>query len=266
MFLLFDGSFLPADVCRQQVILRVASTFTWRPKLEDVVGNLKYRQILSYVRAQVDLHYPTHAPWCVMEKEKMDGKIITRVFLQIYRESGKQPMHLDNGLGWYDSPQGRWGALSLIVNINDGAATHIAPKPLTGVFANVRRQGKDRAASSAKAVQKILTQYETAFPPTGRRNRAGQMLAFHPGEQIHCGVGFDNSVDPVNPDFVGRVVLYLFLVPKSVAKTIWELSLFSAEFPWGLMRGGVKTLQVKSMKFVFLFGFGKKRRHNSTAT
>ena len=60
----------------------------------------------------------------------------------------------------------------------------------------------------------------------GPDNRAGQILAFHPGEQVHRGMGYD-----------GRSTHAYRLV--SVLRAERDLKLFSSEYAWGLVRKGV---------------------------
>ena len=106
-----------------------------------MVGRPLYKQTIASVVKQLNLNYPTHAPWAVLEDELLDdGKTLTRMYLQVYREPGLQPMHFDGGVGWYKDENGYWGPLSVIVSINDGLATFLSPKPNGDVWKTVMEQ------------------------------------------------------------------------------------------------------------------------------
>jgi hypothetical protein len=240
------------------LFVRFSSQFIWRAPFLDVVGIDLYDIVLAEVGRQLDLNYPDQAPWAVLDTERTPKGPRTRIWLQIYREQEKrQPIHFDSGLTWYRNERGPWTGLSVILNVNDGVAPYLAARPVAGVFENVRaaaRSGKS-AELTAKAVQGLLQTYETAFLDPKVRNRAGQITAFAPGDQPHAGMGFDGSIDPLNASWTGRVVLYLFFVPESEKAKVEHLPLFSSEYPWGLMHGGVTETQVEFGCFIFFLNF-----------
>jgi hypothetical protein len=210
-----------------------------------VVGDKLYYLILEEVRKQIDLNYPEQAPWTELDTERTPTGSQTRIWLQIYREQNKrQPIHFDCGLTWYKNNKGYWTGLSVIVNVNDGVATYLTEKPASCVFDNIRRRASTHPKQTAGAVQALLNTYESAFVDPKIRNRAGQVTAFAAGDQPHAGMGFDGSIDPLNPDWVGRVVLYIEYVPASEKAVVEHLPLFSSEYPWGLMHAGVTATQV----------------------
>src|SRR4051794_5039311 len=58
--------------------------------------------------------------------------------VQVYRDKGRQPIHYDNGVQWYENKRGRWTGLSAVVNVNDGLATILHGNPAIGTFYEVR--------------------------------------------------------------------------------------------------------------------------------
>jgi len=111
---------------------------------------------------------------------------------------------------------------------------------------------KNHALLAANLTQ-VLQHYETlddGVQLTQRlRSRAGQCLAFHAGEQVHAGMGWDGESDPCFPKWAGRVVSYFFALPKAESHR-WSHTLFNPESPWGLMREGITALMVVE-KFCF---------------
>ena len=69
---------------------------------------------------------------------------------------------------------------------------------------------------AAQHVMNHLRDCEAKAQFDAPRNRAGQILAFHPGEQVHCGMGHDGVEDPLTPGMNMRVMLFLCLVPAEL--------------------------------------------------
>ena len=220
----------------------------WRIEFEDAVGKKLYKKIVRALLAQLDRLWPAMAPWGILDMEKVNGGTRTRNFLQIYRQPGAQPVHLDSGVTWYlDSSRKPWCPLSVVLNITDGLETWVSKKPFVGVFYKMAQAGVNQGAKrTASALQEILsTSWESERKDTVlRRNRAGQCVAFHPGEYPHSGNGWDGVPDPIVKEWTGRVIAYWFAVPKIEIDNIWDLSLFGAEEAWGLMEPGIQPKQV----------------------
>ena len=170
-----------------------------------------------------------------------DGKEETRNYFQVYAKPGRQPLHFDGGLTWYLSPQTRGRpptlaqCLSSILHCNDGEATYMPSSSPPNIFIPLRKRGLEAKAQAmastnnpdalapletcnklATKTQKLISKFEDFAPNPPRRNRAGQLFLFHPGEQLHAGVGYEGEVDLLNPDFVGRVILSPLGSPSSL--------------------------------------------------
>ena len=126
--------------------------------------------------------------------------------------------------------------MSTITNLNDGVGTYVHGDPVFGVFEQALKKKDDTAAGLY--VLSHLRKCEQTVGPLfyGPDNHAAQILAFHPGEQVHRGMGYDGRVDPLTPDLRMRIVLFLCFVPKRYFNCVWTLQLFSSEYAWGLMR------------------------------
>ena len=84
-----------------------------------------------------------------------------------------------------------------------------------------------------------MQQCEKKFLVTRTDNRAGQIVAFHPGEQVHCGMGYDGRADPLVKNLKMRIMLFLCFIPIKYYHKLWNLSMFQSEYAWGLMKSGV---------------------------
>jgi len=207
--------------------------------------------VLAAVLATVNENYPESAPWCILEKDSADQKSghNTPLQLAIYNGTGRQPLHFDNGLSWYTNEAGKkWSALSLVLSCNDGYGTYIHGPPVAGIFDFLYRSSPELGA---KAVDQILKTYENKFDfALTKTNRAGQLIGFHPGEQVHCGVGA-NKYQCTLTKYDGRIVLYMQAVPQKFHARVCNLELFSAEEPWGLVHLTMeqKRQQVRGLVF-----------------
>ena len=140
--------------------------------------------------------------------------------------------------------------LSTIINLNDGVGTYVSGDPVSGVFENLLKIPDPLAAG--KSVLNYLKQCEAKSPNPlrARRNRAGQILAFHPGEQVHAGMGCNGDEDPLVPNLHCRIMLFLCFIPARFHARAWKLKLFESEYAWGLMKAGVSdegiTQQVRA--------------------
>jgi hypothetical protein len=212
--------------------------------LYDLVGEKVYNTILASVTTSVSDTYPG-GPWTVLERER-DGT--TRVYLQVYRGSERQPCHLDASLGWYRNRAGmKWSGLSVAMNCNTSYGTYLAGAPATGVFEKIAEGVKTKGVeTSTRRMNTFISSYETKFDEKKIvLNRPGQCVGFHAGEQVHAGVGHNGTICPLtNEIFCGRIILYLFFVPREVYHVVKFLPLFSTEFPWGLMEKGILDVQV----------------------
>ncbi len=221
------------------------SEFIWRPLLLDVVGPSLYKKLVGGVITKLNINYPEMSPWSVLDKEPGGGghPEKSNISLQIYRGSKKrQPMHLDSAVGWYMYDETPWAPLSVLIHMNDGFKTNLAGAPLFGLFDKIR---PETPGEFVKSFTQILEMYDTLFgeaPPVV--SRAGQILAFHPGEQIHQGLGSDYKCSLTGHLFTGRVMLFLSCVPQRMLAKVANLPLFNSEYPWGLQRGGITVRQV----------------------
>ena len=93
--------------------------------------------------------------------------------------------------------------------MNDGVGTYVFGNPVAGIFEKVRQIPDDHDA--AQHVMNHLRDCEAKAQFDAPRNRAGHILAFHPGEQVHCGIGHDGVEDPLTPGMNMRVMLFLCL-------------------------------------------------------
>ena len=80
--------------------------------------------------------------------------------------------------------------LSTVTNLNDGVATFFKRVPVFGKFDRVRKVYKETgdAVLAMAEILDFLKEIETNLSPEEVMNRAGQIAAFHPGEQVHCGI------------------------------------------------------------------------------
>ena len=85
-------------------------------------------------------------------------------------------------------------------------------------------------------------------------NRAGQVLTFHPGEQVHCGVSTNYKCSLTGDVLPERVVMFVDFVPQKFYNKVRNLKLFHSEYPWGLQKGGIQTHQVISLNSPFFDG------------
>jgi hypothetical protein len=155
---------------------------------------------------------------------------------------GRQPFHFDAGMGWYKDDRGQyWSVLSTITLMNDCVAPFFCEKPYFGVFDELRRslqKGKD-PLSAGKTVLSLLQEVEKKLKPEIVMGHAGQIYAFHPGEQIHCGMGYNGWIDPMVVGLFMRIVLYLAFVPAKFFASVCTLQMFVTDYAWGLMKRGV---------------------------
>jgi hypothetical protein len=210
----------------------VSSDWLWRPAFSEVCMPWLCALIIGAITAAVNVAYPCKK-WVALSTEFYQGQRQTRNYLQINTKPGTQPLHFDSGARWYKDEHGNmWAPLSTITNINDGAATFLTPQPVHGVFAEVEKKARAKDFQGAATfVQDLLTQLSVKHQPFRTMpNRAGQVVAFHPGDQPHAGMGFDGPVEGGLNDFVGRIMLYLFFVPEEYSKEIIDHELFSAEY------------------------------------
>lgn len=214
---------------------------TWRPLLAHVVTEAMRHKILEALEAAIDNAYPSHAPWRILTEDP-DGN--DQVYLQVTREEEGQPLHLDGGARWQLDDDGYWAMLSVAVSLVDGSGTFLAGPPVPKIFDKLLQHKHADPNLLAKSMMDVLKLQEAKWPMKPQRNLAGQAVAFHPGEQIHCGRGFDGMADPCNPAWLGRVVLFVNAVPGRHFHKVKHLEVFSTEKPWGLQQGGIKALQV----------------------
>ena len=74
----------------------------------------------------------------------MNGRLTTRLFLQVNFKQGRQPFHFDAGMAYYKDEYGKyWSMLSTVTNLNDGVATFFKRVPVFGKFDRVRKVCKD---------------------------------------------------------------------------------------------------------------------------
>ena len=83
--------------------------------------------------------------------------------------------------------------MSTITNLNDGVGTYVHGDPVFGVFEIALKKSNDTAAGLhvLSHLRKCEQNVGSVFPD----NHAGQILAFHPGEQVHRGMGYDERED-----------------------------------------------------------------------
>ena len=129
--------------------------------------------------------------------------------------------------------------MSTITNLNDGVGTYVHGDPVFGVFETALKKSDDTAAGLHVLSHLRKCEQNVGSVFHGPDNHAGQILAFHPGEQVHRGMGYDGRVDPLTPGLRMRIVLFLCFVPKRYFNHVWSLKLFSSEYAWGFMRKGV---------------------------
>jgi hypothetical protein len=179
------------------------SNFIWRPLFAKICGDTLVKKMVEAIRRRVDLFYPEQAPWkCLTWELLPNGKKIDRIFLQINMREGRQPLHFDAGLGWYQDQSGQyWSLLSTITHMNDGVGPFFCQKPFYGVFEKVRQimENTGNALQAGKHVLTLLQKLEHGVKPTEVMGRAGQIYSFHPGEQVHCGMGYNRCIDPLVP-------------------------------------------------------------------
>lgn len=202
------------------------------------------RRLIDSAIDKITINYPITGGWSLFTDDE-DLK------LQIYQGAGRQPLHLDASLGWYPDGFGnKWAPLSCVISLNDGPGTFLGGAPVFGQFDLIH---KHTVEQSKKAFTNLLDDYEKKFDENLIKiSRAGQMLCFHPGEQIHCGVSTDYKCTLSGDIFPDRVVLFLFLVPSRFIKITKKLNLFSSEYPWGLQQNRLPLSQVFLSLFIKL--------------
>ena len=202
----------------------------------DALGSELAKVIVDAVMAKVDINHPSMAPYVVSEEH---------LSLQIYRGTKRQPMHLDSGVGWYHDEKGqKWAPLSVVVNLNDAAGTHLPGPPVSGIFDLVRDHSSE---SGVTKLTTFLKRYEQSYDQERDvENKAGQILSFHPGEQVHCGISTNTRCSLTGGIFVGRIVLFIPVVPGKFKNKAKQCPLFSTEYPWGLQQQGITLNQVES--------------------
>lgn len=212
--------------------------------MEDVLDFEDVLVFVGRVEHALDLHYPNQAPWNVIMNEYLPNRPLrTRLYFQVSRPIGsRQPIHWDTGVPWMTNHNGKWAPLSVVVHINDGLSTYVSTPP-ADVFSVLREKYNQgvKPETLAESLESVLQRMEThSVPPKDlsrhKKSRAGQVLAFHAGEQAHAGTSWDGEDEVLHRSWHGRVVVYLFAVPESEKEAVWTLPLFNPEIPWGLMR------------------------------
>lgn len=250
---MFVNTLSESGCCRNKYL---PSLEIWRQRFKDLVGEDIYLEVTRAVEEGLDRAYPSQAPWDIIHYEyKYKWRYLRRDWLQVTKEIGpRQPTHWDTSCPWFENARGHWAPLSVVLHLNDGLSTYL-PGPPVDCFTEMRERYKAGLTPDflAKALVKLLDKYDvTDHNLTHRpRSRAGQCLAFHSGQQVHAGMGWDGVVDPVNPDMCGRVVSYFFALPR-LHQNLWRLPFFNPEEPWGLMGPGVTTRMVFLLCSLFL--------------
>ena len=210
--------------------------FIWRVP-DNVIHEADMNKLVDAITREIDHGYPDHAPWKCLRKDK-DGH--TRLFFQVYKHAGVQPVHLDSGLGWYKM-KGKskpYSGIAVCFAANDGPSTQIYKEPFQSLFEAIARMASKNPKNAKKFFEEQLPIYDKwmdehyGCDPSGWiRSRAGQMLCFHPGEQIHRGVGWDGEPDPLHENFEGRIVLFLEFWPEETFEEAKDLNLVSQKSP-----------------------------------
>jgi hypothetical protein len=218
---------------------------------QTIAGKKLSKKIIEAITDRVNEYYPELAPWQNLAFERdPKGTYIHRNYLQIMKINFHQPLHFDGGPLWYADENGHlWSPLSTITNMNDGVGTYLCNNPVQGIFQKVLEIEDDNAAGIH--VLKYLKTCEKKFPPFESDNKAGQILAFHPGEQVHCGMGYDGRVDPLVKGLLMRIMLFLCFIPQKFFKRVWNLNMFQSEYAWGLMKKGVTFQGLTDQVFFF---------------
>jgi hypothetical protein len=124
-----------------------------------------------------------------------------------------QPCHFDNGIVWMTDQDGnKWCSTACVVHLSDALGTYLAGAPLGNMFDRVGALvAQKKHKEAAILINTVLSKKEEKFSKPGLR-RAGHMLSFHPGEQVHAGVGSGGYRCQLTG--FPRVTLYCTGVPK----------------------------------------------------
>ncbi len=240
----------------------------WRQPFIELMGPAVYDEVCSAVERGLNATYSSQAPWSVIKSEYIpdqggqEERFKPRDWLQITREVGKrQPCHWDTSVPWFENDRGHWAPLSIVLHINDGLSTFLPGEP-SDTFSLMRKLAESKKTLGhctilAQNLVRLLDNYDRmdkGVQLTSRqRSRAGQCLAFHAGHQAHAGMGWYAEPDPCTPTWCGRVVSYMFAMPKSEVRKLWTNPICNPEYPWGLMREGITPQMVLFIYVSFLF-------------
>lgn len=97
--------------------------WVWRVPFDELGdGNVRER-IIEDVADVINRTHPWGAPWKLLLKELYQGEVVHRDYLQVYRQRGRQPMHLDSGTPWFEVNGKKMCILSSVLHLTDGVAT-----------------------------------------------------------------------------------------------------------------------------------------------
>ena len=158
---------------------------------QNAVGDALAQKTIDAITQEMDANYPQMAPWenIVWEQDEKGG-LIHRNYLQIVKDNTCQPAHFDGGPIWFADEHGNlWSPMSTITNLHDGVGTYVHGDPVFGVFETALKKKDDTAAGLHVLSHLRKCEQTVGSVFHGPDNHAGQILAFHPGEQVHRGMG-----------------------------------------------------------------------------
>ena len=199
----------------------------WRALFKSVCSKDDYQTVLEAISKRLAVIYPLFAPWTVLERDAEDHPGRTGIMVQVYDDDGRQPLHFDNGIIWMESNGHKWCSTAVVVHLSDSIGTYLAGPPVPNMFSNVGALvGAKEYSKASMLINRVLQAKEDKFVTPNLR-RAGHMLSFHPGEQVHAGVGSGGYRCALTK--LPRVTLYCTGVPSKVFPMMRNLSLAGAE-------------------------------------
>ena len=200
----------------------------WRHLFSQLCSKEDYNIVLRAIVKRLDLIYPGLGGWAVLEKDAEVHPSRGGIMIQVYDDDGRQPCHFDNGVVWMEDQEGKkWCSTAIVIHLSDSLGTYLAGPPLPHVFQRAADMVRDKQYEEAvHLINTCLAQKDAKFVTPSLR-RAGHMLSFHPGEQVHAGVGSGGYRCSLTK--LPRVTLYCTGVPKRFLPLMSNLSLAGAE-------------------------------------
>jgi hypothetical protein len=220
----------------------------WRHLLSECCPKSSVRKLLAACESALNKEFG-QPMWSIQLLDSEEHVDNIGMFVQVYSEDGRQPVHFDNGSHWISSGGKQLPTLACVLMLDDGYGPFLFGPPQDDMFPSLARSGTpEQFFASVKA---FVERGDAEFKQPDLC-RAGQLVCFHPGEQAHCGVGHGGFVSRLTGS-TSRKTLFFLAVPQPLVTLLVRHPIFGTEGQtWGLLKEGWSVDRVKKKFFFFL--------------